>query len=164
MRDTVGNTLDLISSFVNRISSFLGYGFFVLGVSCVLLQVIGRQFNLFPIYWQEELARYSFIMVTLCGSVVVVSEDGHLKINVILDMFPEKQRRHIKILVHIITILFLIALAYLSLDTAMFNVRRRTPALRISWSIQYFLVVWTSILMAFQSAVNIKRLIENKQL
>ena len=78
----------------------------MLGVSCTL-QVIGRQFNLFPIYWQE-VRPDSFIMVTL-GSVVVVSEDGHLKINVILDMFPEKQRRHIKILVHIITILFLIA-------------------------------------------------------
>lgn len=162
LKEALGDILDCLSSTLNRVSSFLGCVCFVLGLSCVLLQIIGRQFNLFPIYWQEELARYSFITVTLCGSIIAVSRNGHLRIDLILDLFPEKLRRYTEIFVQITIMLFLIALAYLSFDTAMFNIRRRTPALQISWSIMYFLVVATSILMMFQSLVNIKKLTEGK--
>ncbi len=162
LKEALGDMLDRLSSTLNRVSSFLGCGFFVLGLSCVLLQIIGRQFNLFPIYWQEELARYSFIIVTLCGSIIAVSKNGHLKIDLLLDLFPQKPRRYIEVFIQIIVILFLIALTYLSFDTAIFNIRRRTPALQISWSIMYFLVVAASVLMMFQSLINIKRLTEGK--
>lgn len=162
MKDTLDNILDRLSSTLNRISAFVACVFFVLGVGCVLLQVIGRQFNLFSLYWQEELARYSFIVVTLTASVVVVSENRHLRVNLLLDLFSEKLRRCIETVVQIIAILFLIPLTYLSFDTAVFNIGRRTPALRISWSIIYFLVVVASVLMMFQSLTNIKELIKGK--
>ena len=162
LKEALGDMLDRLSSTLNRVSSFLGCGFFVLGLSCGLLKIIGSQLSLFAISWQEELARYSFIIVTLCGSIIAVSKNGHLKIDLLLDLFPQKPRRYIEVFIQIIVILFLIALTYLSFDTAIFNIRRRTPALQISWSIMYFLVVAASVLMMFQSLINIKRLTEGK--
>lgn len=151
-----------LSLYINRIAYFLAGTFFLMGLLAVLLQVFARQSGLLSTYWQEELARYSFIGVALFASVVVVGKNEHLKVDLFLEMLPKRFKTITQILIQIIAILFLAYLAQLSFDTALFNIQRKSPALRINFCIIYFSIVVACILMIIQSLLNIIKFINTE--
>lgn len=150
-----------IRNIINALSYTLAIAFFVCGVLSVILQVFVRTTGLFTVSWTEELARFCFIGVAFFGSVILVSDNGHLKVEFLLDLLQPSIKRYIQIFINIIAILFMGILCRLSWDTAVFNIPRLTAALRISASTVYFFLVASSALMVVQAAVNIVLILVN---
>lgn len=152
-------TCKRLRSIINAFSYLLSIAFFIGGMVCVCTQVLGRTTGLFMISWTEELSRYCFMGVAIFGSVILVSQNGHLKVEFVQYLFPEAVKKYIHILENIIAILFMSVLCWLSWETAVFNIPRPTPALRISSSIIYFFLTLSSVLMVVQAIINIVLLV-----
>lgn len=152
-----------ISKVLNNLSFAVGIIFFIMAFISVMLQVTGRITGWFMIAWTEELSRYALIVVALFGSVVLVNKNGHLKVDFIQDILSGPMKTIIGIISNVIAIIFSVVMIKLSWDTAIFNLKRLTAALRISSSILYFAVWMGFILMLIQAILNIIMLLSPKQ-
>lgn len=152
-----------IQIIINYFSFSCAILFFLTGLIGVLLQITGRVTQMFMISWTEELARFCFVGVALFGSVVLVSENAHLKVEILQEIFPEQINYYLGIAINVISIIFLVILSYLSWGTAVFNIRRLSSALRISASVLYFALFVSCLLMLAQAIINIILLMHNKR-
>ncbi len=151
-----------IQTIINYFAFSLAILFFLTGLISVLLQITGRVTQMFMISWTEELARFCFVGVALFGSVLLVSENAHLKVEILQEIFPERINYYLGIAINVISIIFLVILSYLSWGTAVFNIRRLSSALRISASVLYFALFVSCLLMLAQAIINIILLVHNK--
>ena len=72
-------------------------------VTLTLLQVISRYMDA-GFEWTEELARLDLIYLTFFGSIVAVQRDEHLRIETLVNAFPERLRRAIRVAVDVASI------------------------------------------------------------
>ena len=151
--------IDSISLKAKRVINIFSYifaiTFFVVAFLSVMLQIFGRVTESFMLSWTEELARFSFIGVALFGSVILVSENEHLKVDFLQDLLSQTMKLVIQLLSNVIAITFSGVMLKLSWDTAIFNLRRMTAALRISASVLYFALWLGFLLMLIQAIINI---------
>jgi TRAP-type C4-dicarboxylate transport system permease small subunit len=59
----------------------------------VVTLVIARYVAKAPIFWGEELARFSMFYMIMFGSAVAVREDRHLRLTLLIERFPPTLRR-----------------------------------------------------------------------
>ncbi|RKL62372.1 TRAP transporter small permease [Thermoanaerobacteraceae bacterium SP2] len=77
------NPLDMIEKHIVKvISAFLVPGFLLMN-AVSLLQVIFRYILKKPLPWSEEMCRYLYVYTTYLGSVIAVSYNTHIEIDVI---------------------------------------------------------------------------------
>ncbi|TDP06606.1 TRAP-type C4-dicarboxylate transport system permease small subunit [Roseateles asaccharophilus] len=75
-------------------------------VLCVQYQVVGRYlFNDTPT-WAEALAMLLVLYVTALGVAVGVRDAGHIGLESLLVLLPERLRRKLEILIHLLVALF----------------------------------------------------------
>ena len=69
-------------------------------MTCMLViissQVALRNLFLLPMSWAQELSLYMMIYLALFGSVFVLHEKGHLHVDTLVILFPEKLQRAIR--------------------------------------------------------------------
>jgi len=150
-----------IKNLINRTCIFISSLFFLLALTSVFLQVLSREFPFMTFSWGEEIGRYAFIYAALFGSVVLVSENNHLKLTIFFERMPQKYSNYFQKFYDLITILFLIILAYLAYLTIIHVIPSKTPALRISLAYIYLSMPICFILMFFQIVINF--LIDKKE-
>lgn len=147
---------------INFVTYVLAILCFITAFVSVMLQIIGRASSLFAISWTEELARFAFVGVALFGSVILVSNNEHLKVDLIQEVVPKKAHIYLQLLANLVAIVFCGAMLPLSWDTAIFNLHRLTAALRVSASVLYFALWAGCLLMLVQAALNIILLLRNR--
>ena len=78
----------------------------VMAVS-ILIQVINRNTVQMPITWCEELARYCMVWLIFVGISAGVKKGSHIGVDALVNVFPAKVQRVIRIIVNImVTVLF----------------------------------------------------------
>jgi TRAP-type C4-dicarboxylate transport system permease small subunit len=75
-------------------------------VAIVAFQVFGRYVMNDSPTWTENLALVLILYVTLIGSAVVVRDAGHIGMESLLVLVPEKIRNRIELLIHVLVALF----------------------------------------------------------
>lgn len=108
--------------------------------------------------WSEDLSQLTFILLVFIGATAVMEDEGHIKINTVVERLSEKAQRVVRILCRLLMISFLVPFAYGAWDNAMMN-----------WDIElgtvewikighiYLALVCTTVIMLYYIVVNLVR-------
>jgi TRAP-type C4-dicarboxylate transport system permease small subunit len=114
----------------------------------VFTQVFARYVLQNSIPWSEELARFLMIWLGLVGASAIMRYDAHVAITLLRERLPPKLSTLCKLLGRIAIGVFLFMLIYQGFSLALFFIKQKSPALRISMFIPYSALYISGILMA----------------
>ena len=101
--------LDTTIGLINRFIAAFGIS---AGVALAFYNVIARYVFNHSLTWASELTTYLFIWSTFFGAAYCFKQDAHISINVLLEKIKPSTAKALMIISHIVTLIFLIAVAY----------------------------------------------------
>lgn len=127
-------------------------GGILVGVLFVILlwQTISRNIGI-RATWTDETARYLFVLLTYIGAGLAMLLGKHIKIDILVYIWPKKFRKFIELAGSIVAMLFCFFVCY---QTVMYNINvvagagRMSPSLGLPMSIPYIAVSIGYFLMA----------------
>lgn len=93
---------------VDKCLSMIENAVIILGLSAMFLillaQVIMRYVFSRPLTWCEEAARFIFVYVSFIGISYAYRQKGHIRMEVVVNLFPQAVRRGLEVLINLGTI------------------------------------------------------------
>ena len=93
---------------VDKCLSMIENAVIILGLSArfliLLAQVIMRYVFSRPLTWSEEAARFIFVYVSFIGISYAYRQKGHIRMEVVVNLFPQAVRRGLEVLINLGTI------------------------------------------------------------
>ena len=93
---------------VDKCLSMIENAVIILGLSAMFLillaQVIMRYVFSRPLTWSEEAARFIFVYVSFIGIIYAYRQTGHIRMEVVVNLFPQAVRRGLEVLINLGTI------------------------------------------------------------
>lgn len=93
---------------VDKCLSMIENAVIILGLSAMFLillaQVIMRYVFSRPLTWSEEAARFIFVYVSFIGISYAYRKKGHIRMEVVVNLFPQAVRRGLEVLINLGTI------------------------------------------------------------
>lgn len=138
---------------VIRAVSWIDTGIFVVtSTLLVLLTVYGvlmRYCIKSPLTWLEEVQMLLIVQVSFFGGSIAFRERGHICVDLLVDIFPEKLRRAVDIFVWLLVMASLLFIGYLEWQrtVSQFLNGRSTNILRIPMYLDYAGVTVATLLM-----------------
>ncbi|NNK56007.1 MAG: TRAP transporter small permease [Desulfofustis sp.] len=131
MGPKAAGAIEQLSSSCNR---YAEYFLLLLGGSMtaiVIIQVFSRYALNHSLFWSEELARYLLVWLTFIGATVAYHRSMHPGVDVVFKRLQRKNRRRIRLLVHLISLVFFLILIWYGCNFAYFIRAQTTPALSL---------------------------------
>lgn len=127
----------------------------VLLVAVVVASVVVRYFGLFggSLHWTTELSRFIIVWVVMLGSVVAFDEGAHVAVAVFQDSLPPTGRRVVEALAYLLSLAFIVVLAWSGLQLALATMRQISPALGLPMGYVYLAIPVGAALIAIQSVL-----------
>ena len=124
-------------------------------ILCVQWQVIGRYiFNDTPT-WAEALALVLVLFVTAFGVAVGVRDAGHIGLESMVSLLPEKWQHRIEVLIHVLVASFGVLMVYGGCIWMAAKWGEKKPMLPITDGIDYLPVVIAGVLIVMFSIEHI---------
>ena len=82
-----------------------------------------------PIYWAEEVATSLFIWTVFIGSAYAYRTKAHLGVDILVKLLPEKAKKVVVLVIHVIEIAVLLMLTYVAAQYVMNSWHRVTDVL-----------------------------------
>ena len=93
---------------VDKCLSMIENAVIILGLSAMFLillaQVIMRYVFSRPLTWSEGAARFIFVYVSFIGISYAYRQKGHIRMEVVVNLFPQAVRRGLEVLINLGTI------------------------------------------------------------
>lgn len=128
---------------------------FVIMFGVTTLNVIMRYIFKSPISFSVELGRYCFTAIVYLGSILVMREDGHIGLDIIVNALPKKIGTVIKKLSQILVCAYLVIFCAMSCRMVATNWSNRSSTMQIPMSIVYIFMVVGSAGMFIEELFNI---------
>jgi len=96
---------------IDNFEEGLGITFSIIMCTAVTLGVLSRMIGA-PLAWTNEVARYVFIWMVMMGAVVATKRNGHIIIDVFINLFPQHLQQILKFIGTLIMIAMLSVLVY----------------------------------------------------
>lgn len=93
--------------------AFLGLTLIVCSI-VLFAEVVLRYLFKSPLFWAEELVRYSIVWMVFIGGSVIVKRGGHVAVDVLPVFLPQKAKRVLQKLVSVTGVIFCLFLFYYS--------------------------------------------------
>jgi TRAP-type transport system small permease protein len=146
-----------------RLCLRVGVGGLVLLIVAVLYQVIGRYvFNDTPT-WAESGAVLLVLYVTMLGMAVGVRDAGHIGLESLLVLAPEKLRLKMELLIHALVLLFGVVMAWQCTVLALSVAGYKIPTLGVSEAFKYAPPALAGVLVALFSIEHILALLRGEE-
>jgi len=146
-----------------RLCLRVGVGGLVLLIVAVLYQVIGRYvFNDTPT-WAESGAVLLVLYVTMLGMAVGVRDAGHIGLESLLVLAPEKLRLKMELLIHALVLLFGVVMAWQCTVLALSVAGYKIPTLGVSEAFKYAPPALAGVLVALFSIEHILALLKGEE-
>jgi len=146
-----------------RLCLRVGVGGLVLLIVAVIYQVIGRYvFNDTPT-WAESGAVLLVLYVTMLGMAVGVRDAGHIGLESLLVLAPEKLRLKMELLIHALVLLFGIVMAWQCTVLALSVAGYKIPTLGVSEAFKYAPPALAGVLVAMFSIEHILALLKGEE-
>jgi len=139
--------LDKFNNLINPLLNILNVILFIVIFIVVDLGIIFRFLN-FPLFWTEELCKYTFIWAMLLETVMLVNKKQNIGVDWFIKFFPKKFEKALAKIVILMQLIFVILLVYYGIRMMILNAYIPIPSLKISWSIVYLGIVVASFLMS----------------
>lgn len=120
----------------------------VMILSCTL-QVLSRFVLPHPFSWTEEMARYSFIWWSFFGAAYVVRFNGHLGMDLLVNILPYKSRWVLQRVAFLISLAFCLLVTYQGIKITYIQAGQEGDLIPISMAWIYAVVPVTGSIMAF---------------
>lgn len=104
--------LTTINALISRYAMYIAVVGLLAIVAIVVYQVFGRYVLNQPPTWAESLALVLILYVTLFGAAAGVRDAGHIGMESLLILLPDKIRHQIELLIHVLVIVFALAMIY----------------------------------------------------
>jgi len=104
--------LSRINATIARLGMYLSVAGLLVIVTIVFYQVFGRYVLNSSPTWTENLALVLILYVTLIGAAVGVRDAGHIGMDSLLVMLPDRLREKIELVIHVLVAVFGLAMAY----------------------------------------------------
>jgi TRAP-type transport system small permease protein len=141
----------------------IGVAGLVLLIFSVLYQVVGRYvFNNTPT-WAESAAVLLVLYVTMLGMAVGVRDAGHIGLESLLVLVPERTRLKMELLIHSLVLLFGLIMAFNCLVLAQSVWAYKIPTLGISEAFKYVPPAVAGLLIALFSVEHIVALLRGQE-
>jgi len=116
----------------NNIEEILLIFFFSVMCICMFLQLTSRYFFNSPLFFTEEVSRFSYIWMAFIGVSYAIMKNSHIRVEMFTQSLPFRVRSLIKILINVICILLFICAIVWGVHFANFTKVIKSPALQIS--------------------------------
>ena len=104
--------LDLIDKIIGLINEFIASFGIAAGVLLAFINVVARFIFHEGIDWAFELTNYLFIWSAFFGASYCFRKECHIRVTILLDILPASLAKLSSLLAHIITLVYLLAVAY----------------------------------------------------
>lgn len=119
------------------------------------LQVVFRVFLKSPLGWSEEACRYSFIWSMILGAVLVSAENGHFRVDFLVNMLPTPIRKILTVFSYLLIGGFSVILIRYGYLLMMSNTTRISPALGIKMTYIYTIFIINGCLVLLHLAESV---------
>ena len=146
-----------------RYGAYLAVGGLVAIVGIVAWQVFGRYvLNASPT-WTETLALVLVLYVTLIGAAVGVRDAGHLGMESLLVLVPEKPRRWLEMAIHVLVGIFGAAMAWNGWILGASVAAYKLPNIALPESVRYVPLVLSGALIVLFSIEHLVALVRREE-
>lgn len=111
-------------------------GLLVVEVGILLLGVVMRYFFHTPLIWTDELGTLLFIWLAMLGSVLAVERNEHMRITLMLNLFPARLQPYLQTTATLVICVFLASLVMPAYEHMIGESFITTPALRLPNSVR----------------------------
>ena len=98
-----------------------------------------------PLSFAVELGRYTFAAIVYLGSILVMRDDGHIGLEIIVDMLPGKLHKIVKAVTRVLVLVYLCVFCFESGRMVMTNWANRSSTMQIPMSVVYIFMVIGSL-------------------
>lgn len=123
-------------------------------LTIVIIEVIFRYLG-FPLYWSEEIARYSFVWLIMFGCIVGIEKKIHFRVDFFAKSLNKKLQNIIFYINNLITGVFLLFLAYKGVMLCINAQGVTSPALGVPQYYAYLAIPVVAVLMLFHLSVQV---------
>ena len=155
--------LTAVNAAVARAGMFLSVGGLFMIVAIVFFQVFGRYVLNSSPTWTESLALVLVLYVTLIGAAVGVRDAGHIGMESLLVLVPERIRNRIELLIHVLVMLFGAAMIWNGAVLGSSVASYKIPNLGLPEGIRYAPLVISGVLIISFSIEHVIALVQGKQ-
>jgi TRAP-type C4-dicarboxylate transport system permease small subunit len=146
-----------------RYGMFAAVGGLMAIVAVVAWQVFGRYvLNASPT-WAENVALVLILYVTLIGAAVGVRDAGHIGMDSILVLVPEKIRNQIELVIHVLVAIFGVAMAYNGWILGASVAPYKLPNLQLSEAVRYVPLVISGVMVVLFSTEHFLALLRGEE-
>ena len=132
-------------------------------VAIVFYQVFGRYVLNSSPTWTESLALVLVLYVTLIAAAVGVRDAGHIGMESLLVLVPDRLRERIELLIHVLVMLFGTAMAYNGWILGMSVASYKIANLNLSEGVRYVPLVLSGVLIVLFSIEHVIAILTNKE-
>jgi len=128
----------------------------------VIIEVIFMYLG-FPLFWSEEIARYSFVWLIMFGCVVGIEKKIHFQVDFFAKSLNKRIQKIIFFIGNLITGAFLFFLAYKGVMLCINAQDVTSPALGVPQYYAYLAIPFASALMLFHLSVQVFESIKRRK-
>lgn len=130
-----------------KIEEYVGMLLLVSMVLTVILQVLFRYVIGKPLQWTEELSRFLFVWLIMLEIGHCIPTGSHARVEVFVDMMPEKAKKCLCLVMRVLTLLLFIYLIPHAWQMTVAQHKVLSTALQIPFSFVYGSVLLGAILV-----------------
>jgi TRAP-type transport system small permease protein len=155
--------LTRVNATVARIGMMLCVGGLFLIVAVVFYQVFGRYVLNSSPTWTESFALVLVLYVTLIGAAVGVRDAGHIGMESLLVLVPDKVRNRVELLIHCLVMVFGAYMIYNGLILGQSVLSYKIPNLGLPESIRYLPLVISGVFIISFSIEHVIALLQGTE-
>jgi TRAP-type C4-dicarboxylate transport system permease small subunit len=155
--------LTTFNRIVARYGMYLAVAGLLLIVLVVFYQVFGRYVLNDPPTWAENVALVLVLYVTLIAAAVGVRDAGHIGMESLLILAPDRLRERIELFIHVLVALFGVAMAYNGWILGTSVMSYKIPILGVSEAVRYVPLVLSGVLIVLFSIEHIIALLRDEE-
>jgi TRAP-type C4-dicarboxylate transport system permease small subunit len=147
---------------LDRLEEILSVVLLVVVLVAVSTQVIARYVFQAPLFWGDELARYSYVWMAFMAAAFISGRKAHVIVGVLDNVLSPKHLRWLESFAQLVVAIICFALVIYSYDWLLKTARPKSSALRVPMIWLYGGVWLAFALMAFHSLVNFYYVVTGK--
>lgn len=143
------------NNYLDKVVTWVGIVLFAVMVAAAGAQIVARYVLHASLDWSEELVRYMFVWSVLLGSSMCVKRRGHVGVELVVRMLPERLYGWAMIFADILSGIFFAILVVYGLEITGITAEQYSPALEIPMSFAYASIPVSGFVMILYTLENI---------
>lgn len=146
--------LNWIEHAINFIIALCVSGMTILIFTNVILRYVFHS----GITWAEEMSRFMFIWMVFLGSILVLKDESHIGMEILVRRVPEKIRRFLLMIGNIIILFISLVVLIGSWKMTLASIGGKAPATGLPLTLMYGIGIIMSVGMLLIAAMNLFKL------